>query len=466
MIRLWSIAKNTFLQTIRQPVFGALVFVTIAVVLMGFLLPGWSMSTHGKHQETDQKMMENQGLGTLLICGLFIAAFSAASAVSREIDDRTAQTVICKPVPRVTFVAGKFLGVAAATTMAFYLGLLVFLMTVRHRTVTNASDPLDWPVLVIGGLALFGTLIAAGLGNLVFGWTFASAAVWLGAALLTVAAGAITVIGKGWQIVPFAQGFRPSMLAGVFLVFMAVQFFVAVAVAASTRLSQAMTLLLCFAVYVLGLMHPFFFGPEADPDLLARAAGWLLPNLTYFDPLNQLAADQPIPAGFVGLVGLYWLCLTVGVLGIGAALFQTRQLESQTSSTGMPPLVSLLAWAGRAGSVVAVVLGLRMVLWPAYHGTLGGLAAAAVALAGGVFGWYFWTCFGRGRRWTYWLAVPLAGAHLVTLAAAMFLPPLQRGLREMGLHADLAMVTLILTAAVLLVLLLPGTRHHFSPANR
>ncbi|MCY2931743.1 MAG: ABC transporter permease subunit, partial [Planctomycetota bacterium] len=345
MTRLWSIAKNTFLQTIRQPIFGVLVLVTLAVVMLAFVLPGWSMSTKGKHQETDQRMMESQGLGTLLISGLLIASFSAAAAVSREIDDRTAQTVICKPVPRVTFVLGKFAGVAGATSMAFYLALLVFLMTVRHRTVTNASDVLDWPVLILGGTALLGTLLLAGAGNLVFGWSFISALIWSAAGLLTLAAAGVAVIGKGWQFVPFGEGLaHPALLSAVLLAWLEVQFLVAVAVAVSTRLSQALTLLVCFGVYVVGVLHPFFFGPEADPDPLAQAVGFFLPNLTYFDPQNMLNADQPMTAPLVGLTGAYWLALTVGTLGIGAALFETRQLESQTASVGMPPLVAMLAW--------------------------------------------------------------------------------------------------------------------------
>ena len=104
-----------------------------------------------------------------------------------------------------------------------------------------------------------------------------------------------------------------------------------------------MTLLVCFGVYVVGAMHPFFFGPEADPDPLAQAVGFFLPNLTYFDPQNMVSADQAMSAGLVGLACVYWLALTVGALAVGAALFETRQLESQTASVGMPSLVAMLS---------------------------------------------------------------------------------------------------------------------------
>ena len=466
MIRLWSIAKNTFLQTIRQPIFGVLVLVTLAVVMLGFLLPGWSMSTKGKHQETDQKMMESQGLGTLLISGLLIASFSAAAAVSREIDDRTAQTVICKPVPRVTFVLGKFAGVGAAVSMAFYLGMLLFLMTVRHRIVTNASDPLDWPVLVLGGVAIVTTLILAGAGNLVFGWTFISTLIWTAAGTLTLAAAAIALIGKDWQLTHFGEGFvRPALMSSVLLVYLEVQFLVAVAVAVSTRLSQAMTLLVCFGVYVVGAMHPFFFGPEADPDPLAQAVGFFLPNLTYFDPQNMVSADQAMSAGLVGLACVYWLALTVGALAVGAALFETRQLESQTASVGMPSLVAMLAWRGRAAAVLAGAIGLRLLAGLLRHPDILPAAQGLGALAGAAVGWFFWTAFARGRRWTYWLAAPGAALAVAGLAAAQVLPVIQENLGVVGLNADLALVALMIAAAVGIVLALPSTRHHFSSVD-
>ncbi|MEI7834881.1 MAG: ABC transporter permease [Planctomycetota bacterium] len=466
MIRLWSIAKNTFLQTIRQPIFGVLVLVTLSVVMLGFLLPGWSMSTKGKHQDTDQKMMESQGLGTLLISGLLIASFSAAAAVSREIDDRTAQTVICKPVPRVTFVLGKFVGVGAAASLAFYLALLLFMMTVRHRTVTNASDPLDWPVLILGGSAIGLTILLAGAGNLIFGWTFISTLVWTAAATLTLATVGVAMIAKGWQQVHFGEGLiRPALLASVLLVYLEVQFLVAVAVAVSTRLSQAMTLLICFTVYVVGVMHPFFFGPEAGPEPLARAAGFFLPNLTYFDPQNMLAIDRPMTGGLVALTSAYWLALTVGALAIGAALFETRQLESQTAAIGMPSLVAMLAWAGHASAVLAAIIGLRTLVGLIQHPGFSHAALSVGTLAGAAGAWFFWSAFARGKRWSYWLATPGAALVLAGLAAAQLLPALQEPLALAGINADLGLVALAIAAAVLLVLVLPGTRHHFSSVN-
>lgn len=458
MMKLWPICRNTFLQTIRQPIYGILILVTFGVLLTGLLLAGWTMSEEGEHQETDQKMMENLGLSTLLVSGLFVASFSASAVISREIDDKTAQTVISKPVSRMTFVLGKFVGVGAAATVAFYLAGLVFLMMVRYRVHTNASDPFNWPVIVLGLTALFLTFGVGIFGNVTFGWTFTATTIWSGAVLLTAAMGTVAFLGDNWEVVAFGQGVRAQLLVGMLLYFMAVLLFVAVAVAASTRLGQAMTLLVCFSLYCIGAMHPHLFGQDADP--LARGLGMLLPNLTSFDPLHALSSGRIIPARLIGMLAAYWACYVAGVLAIAVALFQTRQLEGRTSSVGMPGLVGMLAWAGRAGAVVGAVVSLRTLASSEYH-TATGLASGAGGLLAAAVGWYFWGRFGQGRRWTYWVVTPLVAVTVSAFGAVMFLDGARRIGRQWGLTSSAALIGLIAVSVVLLVLLLPKTRRHF-----
>ena len=156
MIQFLSIAANTFTQAIRQPIAAVLIAVTFAVLVASVPLAGWTMDTSGEHHASDQKMLLDLGVSTLLMGGLLLAAFSASSVLAREIADRTALTVISKPVSRATFVLGKFAGVAAAVAVGYYLMTVVFLMSVRHGVLSVATDVLDWPVVVLGLAALGG----------------------------------------------------------------------------------------------------------------------------------------------------------------------------------------------------------------------------------------------------------------------------------------------------------------------
>ena len=474
MIKFWSICQNTFLQTIRQPIYGVLIILTFAILALDVPLTAWTVGTD--YHTTDQKMLENLGLSTLLVSSLLIAAFAASSALTREIEDRTALTVISKPVSRATFLLGKYAGVAAAVAVAFYLSTLVFLMTIRHHVVPAATDPIDWPVIVFGfsGLAL--VLLTALGGNFLFGWSFVSAATWSAMGLLSLAMGLIAFIGKEWTLVPFGQDIRGQLLVGVALMFMAVLILAAVAVAASARLGQVMTLLACFAIFFLGSMHPYLFGrhqPPAAPMLDAmgreipqttqaipalRVLGWLLPNLTYFYALDALTMDKPIPAAYVLQGGLYCLLYVGAVLAVGIALFHGRELEAQGGAVPMPAPVILLAWAGRA-CAIALAVAAAAILSLARHHTPRGYATAGGLLAAGAAAWVFWGCFARGARWSYWLALLLTGACCLAWVLAMSAEPLR--FLTLGQPPYRVVVQATIAAAVLLILLLPRTRRHF-----
>lgn len=456
MTKFWAICRNTFLQTIRQPIYIILLLVMFLILGLDLPLANWAIG--GDYHEDNQKLLEQLGLSTLLIFGLLQAAFAASSAMSREIEDKTALTVAAKPVPRATFVVGKFGGVALAVGLAYLLGALVFLMTIRHKVRPAASDPHDWPVVVLGFTALFLALGAAAVGNFVFGWTFTSALTWLLLACLALAMAVIAFVGKGWKIVPFGHDIRPELLVGVLLTFLAVLVFCSVAVAASTRFGQAMTLLICFAVHAVGLMHPHLFGRWSHEIVVVRLLGWLAPNMTYFDTLDALTADLPIPGVLVGFYALYAALYITGVLAVGVALFHGRELEAQATSSTLPALAGLLAGVGRAAALAAVGAGLVILSLPAFH-TLYGVLWALSLLAGGAAGWIVWGAFGRGRRWGWWVVFVATAAHWATNGLAVVgvwqAPWLAR------MSPPLLVFSFVLTGAVLLVLLLPKTRRHF-----
>ncbi|MDY6913615.1 MAG: hypothetical protein SVT52_04070 [Planctomycetota bacterium] len=460
MVRFWSICRNTFVQTIRQPIFGILVLLTFGVLVLDVPLTGWTMGTD--YHESDQKMLENLGLSTLLIAGLLVAAFSASAVLSREIEDRTALTVISKPVSRATFVAGKFAGVAGAVAVAFYLCGLVFLMTVRHKVMPSASDVYDWPVIVFGCSALALAILTAMAGNYLFGWTFTSATVWLALVLLSAAMGLVAFIGKGWQIVPFGQDIRPQLLVGAALTFMAVLIFVAVAVAASTRLGQVATLLVCVGVFFVGSIHPFLFGRWAAEVPAAGILGWVVPNLRYFDPQDPLTSEEAITLKYALLAAGYCLCYVAGVLAVGMGLFQRRELQAQASSASLPGLVNLMAWAGRAVALLAVIISaslLSVYLHPEKWDTRVNLFAAGLIVVAALT-WILWGFFARGVRWSYWL-VALPAAGVLARSAALLGWPDKFSALSFGDRAAHVTVEAAIAAVVLVILVLPRTRRHF-----
>ncbi|HOD83682.1 MAG: ABC-2 family transporter protein [Planctomycetes bacterium ADurb.Bin126] len=463
MTRFVSISRTTFLQTIRQPIYFVLTLVTLVVLVMTVPLSGWTMG--GDYHKTDQRMLEAMGLATLLVSGLLISAFSASSVLTREIEDRTALTVISKPVSRATFFLGKFAGVALAVLLAVYLCSLIYLLTVRHRVMPAASDQLDFPVIVLGCSAFLLALLLAGAGNWWFNWSFTSSWLWLALALMTAAVGIVAFVGKEWVIIPFGEGIRPVLLQGVALVMMAVLIFVAAAVAVSTRLGQMMTLLVCVGLFLLGSWHQVLFARNQEAPLL-NALRWLVPDLGVFDiqgPVTNYEEDARIVSfRFLGLALGYCLLYVGALLALGTALFQRRELESPSGSSALPSGVALLAWAGRGTALLAALWALALLSTPGAL-ELRTLLTAGGLLAGGLAAWIFWGCFSRGARWSWYLASILLGALFVAGLTGLVLWKMGRLEPDLlGYNQRLFVVLgVVLCGVGSLAALLPRTRRHF-----
>ncbi len=102
-VKVYSVAANTFVESVRQPAFALIVGVaTLVIVLSPYLTMFTLMAS--------TKLMADTGLATVLLAGLLLAAFSASNVISQEIENRTVLTVISKPVGRIEFILGKFLG--------------------------------------------------------------------------------------------------------------------------------------------------------------------------------------------------------------------------------------------------------------------------------------------------------------------------------------------------------------------
>lgn len=193
MNKLFAISSNTFLQTVRQPIYAVLVLATLGSFVLAPSLTGWTL-------DDDNKLLRDLGLSTLLMQGLFLAAFSASAVVNLEIEQKTVLTTISKPLSRGIFILGKAFGVFAAVTLAFYLSTIAYIMSLRHGVLQMASETSDMTVIAFGpGLCLL-MLIAAAVLNYLFDWKFLPTAIGLITPALTVSILVLSVIDRDWKI--------------------------------------------------------------------------------------------------------------------------------------------------------------------------------------------------------------------------------------------------------------------------
>ncbi|MBI4579973.1 MAG: hypothetical protein HY718_09745 [Planctomycetes bacterium] len=272
-------------------------------------------------------MLKDIGLSTLLLSGLFLAAFSSAGILSREIENKTVLTVISKPVSRPLFLTAKFTGLVGALAVAFYLLGIVFLLTMRHKVLERSSQDPDLPVIIFGCSAFLVAVLLAAFCNYLYDMQFASTAIALALPLMTVALGLVAWIGPEWEFQSFGKDFVDGQLVGAaVLVFAMILILTAVAVAASTRLGQVMTLTVCMALLLVGLVSDAMFGQYRDHNVAARIAYWLSPNLAFLWVTDALTQDNRITLTYVGMTFGYAMLLVAAWLFIGIALFQKREV--------------------------------------------------------------------------------------------------------------------------------------------
>jgi len=165
MSKLLAIAKNSLFQTVRQPIYGIIVLATLGGMALTPAITGWTL-------DDDNKMLRDLGLSTLLIQGLFLACFAAASVLDLEIEEKTVLTVAAKPVNRAVFLLGKYLGVFGGILVAYYLSAIAFFMSMRHGVLQMASETSDLTVIFLGPVLAVVLMIAAAVLNYLYDWRF------------------------------------------------------------------------------------------------------------------------------------------------------------------------------------------------------------------------------------------------------------------------------------------------------
>ncbi len=319
MYKLFSIAKNTFIETLRQPVYAIII---VAALFMLFMSPSLTMYT----MSDDNKLLRELGLSTLFLASLFIAIFSASGAVAKEIENKTITTVLSKPVQRPIFIVAKFLGVAAAVVLAHYICTIALLMAIRHGVLETASDTHDWTVIAAAAIVVAAAFLLSAFFNYAYDWKFSSTAIVLTAVFATFGIVFLCFIDRNWQFNPKHNGINALDVYGAVLLLLAAIIIVALAVALSARFNIVVTLSACVGIFLLGLVTDWAFGELAKTQVWAKICYFLVPNLQVFWISDAIYEESQVPLKYVLIVASYALCYTAGILALAVALFQRRQV--------------------------------------------------------------------------------------------------------------------------------------------
>ena len=284
---LLSIARNAFIESLRQPIVLVVVLLSAVFQYFNTAMSAYSMGyrTFAGEVTGDNKLLFDIGMGTTFICGILVAAFVATAIVSREIENKTVLTIVSKPINRASIVIGKFIGVLGATALASLIMIVFLLLALRHGVMQNASDNLHMPVILFGVGAILLSLLIGGVANYTYGWPFSQTVLLILAPLIVVAYIAAAPFTDDWKLAKPEEFIKPDVIKACIASFGALVVLTAIATAASTRLGQVMTIMICLGAFILGLLSDYFIGRHAFENT----------------PVAYIEAAEPVRPEFEGL---------------------------------------------------------------------------------------------------------------------------------------------------------------------
>ena len=313
------IAFNAFMELVRQPVFLLLFCVSSLLIIILAAVPYFGFGgTDLSPVNADIKMVKDGALSVMFISGLLAAVICASSSLSREISTGTALAVLSKPVGRMHFIIGKYLGIIGGLSVGTYLNLIVLLLA--SRQAYDAYGNPDIVGVMTLGIFIALAFICAGLANYFFQKPFVPWAMGMLAVAMTL--GFLTICTqdkkRAWWLVDsgagisakfsdiwiftdgagidadgkpiptaekagFADDVDWSLTLLAILILMALWVLAAIAVMCSTRLGWMPTMMICAGVFIMGLMSDYLLGESAQGGGLLRPGEYM----TWNPPGNQ-----------------------------------------------------------------------------------------------------------------------------------------------------------------------------------
>jgi ABC-type transport system involved in multi-copper enzyme maturation permease subunit len=268
--RIAAVAAATTKEAIGQPIFAVAIILGVVLLLAFIVIP---YNTFGE----DVKMLKDSGLTLIKVLALLVVIWTASVSVAEEIEGRTALTVLSKPLTRLQFILGKFVGLVLVALLVFLILGSVLLATTSLKVVYDARegsklDPIwrdcaDEMITVVPGLVL-------------------------------------------------------SLLETILLA--------AITLAVSTRLGIVPNLIICFTIYALGHLVPLIVQSSVGKNDIVRFVGQLfatlLPVLEHFTIEAAVVGGVPVPWGYLGWAALYAALYSLVALLVALVLFQDRDL--------------------------------------------------------------------------------------------------------------------------------------------
>ena len=289
MRNIRTLAAATYGDITRRPLYYILLF-TFAFAIFGSKF----LTLFSFYQEIN--MVREMGMATITFWGFIIIVVTSGLVVTQELEDRTAVTLLSKPIQRTDFLLGKFFGLV----LSLIPGMIV-LSGVLFLTLWMMAAPrlplLDRDLALAHqqGASAFST-------SLRITWEY-----------FVMRQSGVVLEGT------LLSFFQTSILAAAAVSFAA--FFPNVVSVAATTL---VFIIGNVSSYMLSSVENLQVGPLSA---LARLGSYLIPNLGYFNLQMYFSEGKIISVRYLGLSFAYTALYVVAVFLISCSLFRKREVR-------------------------------------------------------------------------------------------------------------------------------------------
>lgn len=134
-MKIGAIALNTFKEAIRDRILYLLLFFAATAIIFSRVLALLAVGDR-------VKIIKDVGLASLSLFGALMAILIGTGLVYKEIDKKTIFTLLSKPISRLQFLLGKFLGLILTLFIMLSLMSLIFLALLFFHTFRIESKML------------------------------------------------------------------------------------------------------------------------------------------------------------------------------------------------------------------------------------------------------------------------------------------------------------------------------------
>lgn len=157
LFRIWTIARNVFLEIVRDRILYVVGVFFVIMVMAITLLPEVAAGT-------EDKLILDTALAAINLLSLFVVVFIGTGLINKEIEKKTVLVLIAKPVSRLEFILGKHFG------LSLVMALLIFSLTFVMLSLLAVSGvAFQLPLLLLATLYMFLEMVLLIAAALMFG---------------------------------------------------------------------------------------------------------------------------------------------------------------------------------------------------------------------------------------------------------------------------------------------------------